>query len=767
MVYSAAAWALGIAIASIIALPTMVWSWWLILPIGLLLIWRRDSQIRRAHVLLLLFVLSALRYTLALPPAEWKETDLAFYNDSRAMLLIGDVITAPDARDRTTHIRLSVTRVRVENVWHDVSGLALIQAPRETDVRYGDQIQVYGEPRTPPEFDDFSYKDYLARQGIHSLVRVYGGVRVLIGEQGNPFFSAMYAFRERAHTTIQQIFPEPAASLLAGILLGIESGIPRDVREDFNATNTAHIIAISGFNIAILSGIFAALARRIVGERRGTFVVVAGLVIYTLLVGAAASVVRAAIMGSLTVIAQQIRRPNAPINALAIAAFLMLAQNPFTLFDVGFQLSFLATLGLILYVTPLTLGFENFLRRFTSSERAKQIVGIFSDSFIVTIAAQITTTPLVVFVFHRLSVIGLLANFLILPAQPAVMILGGLATLTAMLVQPVGQIIAWVAWAFPQFTIVVVQSLARFPFASIEVGRFDILILFAYYALLFGFTFFKRSTSAPVASRVTPVSGLKPAPVLAAGITLVSGIWLWNLIGVLPDGKAHIEFLDSGGAATFVRTPNGTRVLIDGGANPSATLSALGQRMPFWDRTLDLLVITDVDDRHLAGAVAVLERYAVRQIVAIDGTRKSATYAKWRELIGVSQIPILPMQAGLRLDLDRGVALEILHADADSAIVRLQTGEVVFLFAESASMDNRPNVDLASTVLIAPRKLSKEFVDAVNPQFVILFVDDGAQSKPSAELLETLAHTTLLRTDERGKIEMVVAGQALSINTAR
>lgn len=766
LIYLAAAWTLGIAAASLNPLPIELWAWWFVLPIGLLVIWRRDPILRIAHVCLLLFLLGAIRYTIALPPTEWKQTDLAFYNERGSMLLIGNVIHPPEQRDRTMHIRLSVTRVRVANVWHEVTGIALVQAPRETDARYGDQLQLFAEPKTPPVFEDFSYKDYLARQGIHSLVRYYGNARILARDQGDPFFAALYDFRNRAHVTLQAIFPEPAASLLAGILLGIEAGIPRDVRDAFSATNTAHIVAISGFNISIIAGVLLQFARRIVGAKRATVIVILGLAMYTLLVGAGPSVVRAAIMGSLTVIALRLNRPGAASNALAIAALAMLVHNPFALFDVGFQLSFLATLGLILYVTPLSAWFENVFARWTSNERAQQIVGVLNDSFIVTLAAQITTTPLIVFTFHRLSLVGLLANFIILPAQPAVMILGGIATLVAMVVQPIGQVIAWIAWAFLQFTISVVQFTARLPFASIDVGRLDVVIPLAYYALLFGFTLFRRATPSPVANGGRQSGGMSFAPALFLGAILIAGLWLWNLIGVLPDGKTHVAFLDAGGAATFVRTPNGARVLIDGGANPSATLSALGQRLPFWDRTIDLLVLTDVDDEHLAGAVAALERFDVRQIVQTNATSKTATFYKWREVVEQKNIPSIAAQAGLRIELDREVRLEMFAP----SMARLRAGTVTFLFADSLSIDEQDELALdetASTVLIAPRKIDRDFLDAVNPQLAILFVGAGERAKPSAELLSALANTTLLRTDERGAIEMIVAGNALRVNTVK
>lgn len=219
-----------------------------------------------------------------------------------------------------------------------------------------------------------------------------------------------------------------------------------------------NIVAISGFNIAIIAGALSKLARRVFSVSTATFVVIGGLVIYTLLVGANASVVRAAIMGSLSLLALYYHRQNDALYALAIAALAMCAINPYTLYDLGFQLSFLATLGLVLFSEPMTQWFERFIEHILrlaraalhaapgnvkedaspDASRAKQIVTLFSDSFIVTLAAQITTTPLILFTFHRLSTISLLTNFLILPAQPPLMILGGIATIGGMILQPLG-----------------------------------------------------------------------------------------------------------------------------------------------------------------------------------------------------------------------------------------------------------------------------------------------------------------------------------------
>jgi competence protein ComEC len=754
--YLALAFAAGIVTATHITLPFAVWLWWLVVPLGLLIIWRREAALRRLHLLLLVFLLAALRYTAAQP--QFNEHSLATYNNRGTMLIVGDVVGYPDVRDRTTNVRFSVTRIRLENTWREVAGNALLQLPRETDVRYGDQLQILGEPTTPPDFDDFSYREFLARQDVHSIIRSYGAVKILARDQGDVFFTFIYALRSHALATIHALFPEPAASLLAGILLGIESGIAREVRDAFNATNTAHVIAISGFNIVIIAGVIAALARRVVGERRATLIVILGLAVYTVLVGAAPSVVRATIMGSLSVLALHYHRPNTALNALGAAALVMLVHNPFSLYDVGFQLSFLATLGLILYVAPLTTAFEKFFARFTTSERAQRIVGALNDSFIVTLAAQITTTPLVVFVFHRLSLIGLLANLIILPVQPAVMIGGGLATIAGMILLLLGQAIAWIAWVFPAFTIAVVQFTAQLPFSSIEVGRVDVLILAAYYVALFGLTRFGWQTLR---------ARLEARPTFALGLALVVGVWGWNVALTAPDGKTRLTFLDGG--TTIVQSSRGARVVIDGGASPSATLAALGQRMPFWERAIDLLVLTDADDERLSALIAVLERYDVRHIVQVRApTKPGVAYLKWQDLVATKRVPSAEMHVGMTIQVDRDQSLEIVwtREETSSAVVCWRAGALAFLFASSARIEDQNALvqagkDLTGVMLIAPRQVTNDFADAVDPRFV-LFTARTTREQPTSDTLAALARATILHARGRA-IEIVVEGNHLSI----
>jgi competence protein ComEC len=243
LIYFAAAWMVGIASAAFLALPPTLWLWLLVLPIGYFVIWWHDLNLRRLHFLFLALILGALRYQLALPgpPAQ----ALAQFNDRGRASLIGIVADEPDQLDAYTNLRLDVTKVSSAGEWQAVRGLALVQAPRDTIVRYGDEIQVDGEPTTPPSSADFSYRALLARESIFTMVR-YAHLYVVSRDRGNPIWARLFEFKASALAAVDELLPEPSASLLSGILLGNDRGIPRTLKDAFSQTNTAHIIAISG-----------------------------------------------------------------------------------------------------------------------------------------------------------------------------------------------------------------------------------------------------------------------------------------------------------------------------------------------------------------------------------------------------------------------------------------------------------------------------------------------------------------------------------------
>lgn len=774
---AAAGWVTGIALANFFALPTVIWFLLLALPLGYLLIWWRDPRLRLFHICLLALVLGALRFQVL--PLSSANSTLSNFNDRGRASLIGVVVDEPDQRDAYTNLRVGVTKIQSGGQWQDAQGTALVQVPRDTPIRYGDEVQVDGTPETPPDGADFSYRDFLARASIFTLVRFARGY-VITGGQGNPIWAALLDIKAHALVAINQFLPEPSASLLSGILLGHDQGIPRELVAAFNRTNTSHIIAISGFNIAIIAGFLSLLFRKLT-PRFADLLIILALIGYTALVGASASVVRAAIMGTLGVIAIRYGRQTLALNSLAVAAVLMTLLNPYVLWDVGFQLSFLATLGMIFYVPPLTSWLERQLNRVTTGERTQQILAILEDAFIVTVAATITTTPLIVATFHRLSLIGFLTNFLILPVQPPIMIFGGIATILQMLadassavpflgiiIGALAQVVGWFSYLFLQYTITIVQLTAAVPWASIEIPRVDPAFVLLTYALIFLFTRYSpRRVARFMFSRTA----------LAVLLIVFVSLFVWTTALAAPDPRTHIRFIaTSGGDAIFVRTAQGEKILIDGSSEPSALLGAIGSQLVPWDRRLDAVIATHLDDANLASLNSVAERFTIANILQPSHLSDPPFgYTKWRDLLSKQGAPVTDAQTGAELKA-KEIKVEALYpteaSPANVLALKLNTGAQTFLIAPALTPSDLrklapSNADLNADVAVLPPRFDRALLDRIKPQIVILFVGRAAREQPDPASLKLLDGITVLRTDERGTIDLIVDNGQLTVQSAR
>jgi competence protein ComEC len=252
---------------------------------------------------------------------------LAWHNDQETRQVIEGLIQAPpETRDGYALLTVEADRFRsVETqTFTPVGGRLLARAPLGGDWRYGDRVRLEGWLTTPFANEEFSYRDYLAHQGIYSYFNCgYDKnvcVEILARDQGSPLWSAIYGLRQRAVETIYRLYPDPEASLMAGILLGVEGGIPEPVRQAFNDTGTAHIIAISGFNFAIVAGLFVGFFGWLLGRWRGILAAFLVIALFAFLAGLARA---------------WCRRRKYGLSSLAFVAALMELANPHMLWCFG------------------------------------------------------------------------------------------------------------------------------------------------------------------------------------------------------------------------------------------------------------------------------------------------------------------------------------------------------------------------------------------------------------------------------------------------
>ncbi len=770
----ALAWAFGIWLTEAFQCP-VVWLMGLIPPALVLLVgWGDRRWARGVAGAMIAISLGGVRTTLAQPNIG--PHHVAFYRDRGQVKISGVVIEDPDRRVKDVRLRVRADELTLAGeLPREVEGRVLVYASPYAEIRYGDRIVVSGHLTTPPTYESFDYREYLAHQGIFALIKD-GSIGVVASHQASPLLDHLFQFRDRAYTVLSSLLPEPQGALLAGILLGLEHGIPADLANAFAATGTTHIIAISGFNLTLAAGMVMQLARRFL-QKRGQFpIALATIWLYVLLVGATPAVARAGVMSSLLALAQREQRRVHGPTSLAAAVLMLSAWRPFVLWDLGFQLSVAATLGMMLYVPPMTRILTRFLDRFIHSERIKRVLLGIGDAMIVTLAVQMVTLGITVIGFGTLSLVAPLTNQLILPVQPLIMCFGFLALFGGLTLRPVGVLFAWITWVFLVYTTLVVSWTASLPYASIALETVPQVWIWAYYCPL-GIATAWFGLSKPSREKVwATLLGLDYRLVGGAGALGV----LLTVYGLqLPDGKLHVIFLDVGhGDAVYIQTPSGRQVLIDGGPDPRQTLAALGKQMPFWDRSLDLVVLTSPDADRLTGLLPVLERYEVALVAASPEVGTGEEYARWEELLAARSAGSWGvMLSGDTWELDRDVILQALWPPPDQVgpcVLRLDHGEASLLFMGDAT--TRVEAELVaddgallrSQVLQLPRRgddtcCTVPFLQAVNPDVVVVGRSGDRMLAP--HLTARLMDVPLYITGRHGPVEVISNGVEIRVRT--
>lgn len=434
-----AGFALGVWLAS--STGTSAVPWYLLLVFGAVLfsLSVRGTSLRLAvaGACLVAVSLGALRLTMSEQPSEFAET-LGKRQGFEAVI-VEDVDVRADRQLLT---------VRPDNHRQ----LLLLTTQKGTGYAYGDRLYVEGKVTVPKVSEDFDYRKYLERFGVYGTV-YYPKTLVLEAGHGNPLKAFVLSAKRAFVGRLSEVLEEPHSSLLGGILLGARRTLPEDTTEAFRRTGLSHIVAVSGFNISIIVAALAYLARWL-GRRWSLGVSALAILGFAVATGASASVVRASLMGVLLLVALTVGRQYAQVPALLCAALLMLLENPRILFwDVGFQLSFLATLGI------LTFGVE--LERLGRSWPS--FFGLKSVLF-VTLSATLPTLPAVLYHFGTLSLVSLPANLLVLPVLPPIMLLGLLSVLPV-----IGPGFAYVAGLLLSYVLSVVDRLSGLPFAATHV----------------------------------------------------------------------------------------------------------------------------------------------------------------------------------------------------------------------------------------------------------------------------------------------------------
>jgi competence protein ComEC len=718
--------ALGAGIALAPAMPVSVaWTLWTTALAGVAGLLALDRA-RWAWVPLLLGVaaLGAARGAeLPLPPDHVAR--LALPRDAR---LTGRLAREPTsfAPDRA---RLLVDVERVDGETR--SGRVQVSAygatpPLVEDQRIALEARLHAASgfRNPGGFD---YAATLRRGDIHVVGTAHAERITALEERAPPWHARI---KRRALAAMSGALPPASAALLAGLLLGERTDLPREIDEAFRRAGVYHVLAVSGFNVAILaSAVFATLSFTGVPRRLTALVAIIVVILFAFVVGAQPSVVRATIMAVLVLLALLLDREASVLNSLALAAIVVLALRPADLHDPGFQLSFAATAGIVLAPTPR---------------------GWLLGALVVSLAAQLAVLPVTLSHFNQVSTVGLLANLAVVPLAAVGTVVGIVAVALAFLSDAAAAVAFNAVWPALLALRVIVRYAAAVPGAIVHLPAPPWPAIASYTAALgLALAWWRTRADRPRVARRLGGGAL-------AALVLAGAIEVWPIVRPA-DGRLRVTVLDVGqGDAIVVELPDRRTLLVDAGPGGRMRLDA-GERVvaPYlWNRGVMRLagVITTHGDQDHAGGMA-----AIARLFAVAGRVETMS--------GVKIVSLNPLTAA-----------DGLRANEHAVVLRLEYGLASFLLAsdigapaERAMLAAR--VPLDATVLKVGHHGSRasstpEFLAAVRPSLAVISVGArNAYGHPAPETLARLAATgaRVLRTDRDGAVIFETDGHVLTV----
>ena len=731
--------------------------------------------------------------------------------DGREVAVEGRIVSDPENAATKVRFRLRVSGGRVyglrpgggdgDDPFRGQDWLVYANPPAELVgrrdapyFRYGDVVSVSGALLEPRPAGGFDYPAYLAAQGITATL--FAQEARVTGAAGTRWRAAVYQVRGRLADSLERAMPYPESALAAALLLGKREALPPEVVARFRGAGAAHLLAISGLHVGVLLAAVSGVGGWLLGRRSPAWLLAAGMAIwlYAVVAGAPPSAVRAAIMGTVYLLAVGLGRPTGALPALALAAALMTAVSPGLIRQVSFQLSFAAVGGIALV---LAVGGDR-LGGWRSSQAGWRgwLLGRTLGLAAVSAAATLATWPLVAAYFGELPLLGVPVSLLAVPGMAPAVIAAGAAAVGGLVSGTLGELLGWLA-AAPAAYLVAVVSLAPGWTVSADWAGGPLLYIW-YGGLGAAILMARRGNGLSVAGlrdalRGAGGTGLRwPGPrftIPAAMALSIAAAILWARAAGGPDGYLSVHFFDIGqGDSILIVTPSGRRALIDGGPEADGASQALAGALS-GDRGLDLAVMTHPDADHGRGLLEVLDRYKVGMALSGPAEPDDDIQAQWDQRLRKHNIASAEVWAGYVVSLGDGVELRVLNpppgrvsgdSNDNSVVFRLTYGEVSFLLTADIghSVEERllrEDVELSATVLKVGHHGSKtatsqRFLDAVNPAVAVISVGrDNSYGHPAGEVVARLelrlGAGKVYRTDLDGEVVVVTDGVGVRVRT--
>lgn len=479
----------GVAVASLFNLSLYTLCFFALISSVLIFFLKRDFFEKKSRffnfcvLFCLFFVLGFFRFYIS---EENLNKNFLDEHIDQKISVIGFIDNEVDERENNSKLVLKIKKLEGATL-KDQQIKILLTVPHYPEYVYGDEVRVSGYLQEVENFKnelgkEFDYKNYLAKDGIFYLM-FYPETELLSKNNGNFIKEKLFVIKKKFLKNLEEHISQPQASLLGGLLLGVKQSLGTKLQDDFRKVGLIHIVVLSGYNVSIIADFIMSVLMflpRLLALSFGAI----GIILFALMVGGSATVVRASLMALFVVLAKATGRTSEVTRALFLAAFIMLLFNPrILIFDPSFQLSFMATLGLI-YLSPKLSEYFKFIpEKFYLRE-----------SVVATLSTQLFVLPLLLYMMGELSLVAVLVNFLVLVFIPVTMLFGFLTAVFSFAHFSLANIFAFLSYFLLTYILVVVEFFAELPFASIKIVNFPFWLMFVFY-LIFFLVFYKKKSN--------------------------------------------------------------------------------------------------------------------------------------------------------------------------------------------------------------------------------------------------------------------------------
>ena len=786
--------------------PSQGWIFLLLTFLGfwILLLAMKRTQMGSWIAFFIFFLLGIFSIQLYLHPQN-SFSHISHFTGLDRISLEGIIDRPPETSQGRTQLLIRSQKIILSNRHIPVYGLLLIFLKEEdSSIRVGDRLRFLCKLYPPHGFHNpggFSYERHLAFERIHTigfLSEEKGWVKLGEGFK-NPFLLQMESWRDHIRDFLNREANPPTSSIFKALVLGEQGDIPEDVKECFILTGTAHLLAISGDQFGIVALLSFSLLIWIL--KRSEFLLLsisvkkwaAGLtipciILYAFIAGGGISVIRAAIMVITFLLSILLNRERNLLHTLALAAFLTLVFSPPSLFDVSFQLSFLAVLS-ILYLVPRILeGFkQEGISILLKTSWKKNIFKYIMLSLLVTGVAILGTAPFVALHFNRFSPIGFFTNLFIIPWVGFLIVpLSLTASIFSFFFTPLATFLININGFIALILLRVLAFFASLPFASLFVSTPTVFEIVLFYILLFLVVHLKKR---------------KSARYLFWGlcVVLVLDLTYWNLKDLFQK-DLRLTLIDVGhGDSILIEFPKGEKMLMDGGGLHEDRFD-IGKKVIaplLWKkkiRRIDTLVLTHPDPDHLKGLIFIASQFSIGQFWDNGYQTESDSYLQLKKILGERKIKTQSLDEETPSQMINGVEISFLNPPAwkttqrkvqnprdlnnSSLVMKLRFRDVSVLLAgdigkEAEERMLRKGYPLRADILKIPHHGSSSsssllFLKRVKPSYAILSVGERNIGRlPHPEVLKRYGQlgSRILRTDKHGAITVTTDGENIKVNT--